>query len=442
MRIKGIILLGGTSERFDDAIPKQFHRLSGKKVYLHTLEKFVSMDFFDEILLVADAKHLQEVIQDTKKFSRVRVVQGGNTRQSSSYQGILHCGRDTDYVIIHDAVRPFVSKKILQENREKVIAFGAVDTCAPSFDTIVECKDGEKINRIPNRSHYLRGQTPQSFSYELILRAHIEALKAGIEGVSDDCQLVLRLGEKIHVVEGSERNIKITTKLDLYIGEQLMRMQEEYVASEARSIKGKLYVIVGGTGGIGSALRKELEEECVKVLLVSKSSKSYPVDITSPDQLAKVFKRIYQEHGLIDGLINAAGVLRKKRVDCLEEHEIQEQLLVNLHGVIHACRFARMQKDGHIVNIASSSFSRGRAESVIYSAAKAGVVNFTQGFAEEHPELHVNVIVPQRTHTKLRKMNFHEEDETTLLSPEVVAQVIIKLLKEENITGQIIEVRQ
>ncbi|MBI3211371.1 MAG: 2-C-methyl-D-erythritol 4-phosphate cytidylyltransferase, partial [Simkania negevensis] len=237
---KAILLMGGEGLRFGATLPKQFLRLSGKKIYLHTLDTFLTFPEFQEILLVCHKDWVEEVEKECTS-SRVRVLTGGRTRQESSYLGLLACRSETDFVVIHDAVRPFVSKKIIQASLDALKQHLAVDTCIPSQDTIVYAKNLEEITSIPNRLEYLRGQTPQSFSYPLILRAH---QKAEIENASDDCRLVLNLGEKVHIVLGSEDNIKITTELDLFLAEQLIRLKTPSPSSAANaSLKGKTFAI-------------------------------------------------------------------------------------------------------------------------------------------------------------------------------------------------------
>src|SRR5690606_27073266 len=128
---------------------------------------------------------------------------------------------------IHDAVRPFVSERILQENLIALEEHDAVDTCIPCTDTIVYAPNSKQITSIPVRAHYLRGQTPQSFSYKLIRKAHELAKEQNISNVSDDCQLVLRLGNSVHVVEGEESNLKITSELDLFLAQQYLRLEKK-----------------------------------------------------------------------------------------------------------------------------------------------------------------------------------------------------------------------
>ncbi|NGX39852.1 MAG: putative ribitol-5-phosphate cytidylyltransferase [Chlamydiae bacterium] len=202
--------MGGTGMRFHDSLPKQFHPLEKGKVYLKTLEAFLTSGLFNEIILVCVKEWCDQVRKEVG--STARVVEGGRTRQESSLLGLQACDLTTDIALIHDAVRPFVSIRILEENIEGAKLYGAVDTCIPSSDTIVYAPGGEKIASIPKRAEYLRGQTPQTFSYPLILEAHQKTKKTD---ATDDCQLVLELGAEIHIVHGDEENRKITTKRDL-----------------------------------------------------------------------------------------------------------------------------------------------------------------------------------------------------------------------------------
>jgi 2-C-methyl-D-erythritol 4-phosphate cytidylyltransferase len=114
-----------------------------------------------------------------------------------------------------------VTETILRENVKRAIEAGAVDTCIPSTDTLVYAPGGERIAGIPKREEYLRGQTPQTFNYEWIVEAHERARQEGVCNATDDCGLVLRLGRPIYVVKGDEKNMKITTELDLLIAEQI-----------------------------------------------------------------------------------------------------------------------------------------------------------------------------------------------------------------------------
>ncbi len=437
--VVAILLMGGSGVRFGSELPKQFHRLSGKKVYLHTLERFLKENLFEEILLVAPSSWMKEVAKDLENYSQknVRIVQGGETRQDSSRRGLLACKNTTRVVVIHDAVRPFVSSRILKENIAAAEHYGAVDTCIPSADTIIHTRDGSSIETIPSRAEYLRGQTPQSFSFPLIARAHEETEQ---QNASDDCSLAVELGHLVHIVPGEERNIKITTELDLFLADQLLRLEQTQLFPTEKSLQGQRFAITGGMGGIGRALATLLESEGALPLVVSRNSPQYSFDLTSPDNVEKAFQKIHEEHGPLDGLINCMGLLKVQEFETLTPQEIQELIDVNLFGPIFCCRYARVREGGHLVNIASSSYSRGRKDYALYSSAKAALVNFTQGLAEERPDHKVNAVVPGRTHTTMRRTQFPEEEKESLLSPEQVAITILSLLKQDHLTGLIIKV--
>lgn len=429
--------MAGSGTRFSSQIPKQFHHLSGKKIYQHTLEKFLTTRFFSRIILVCAPKYMQQIKKEVSFSDQVYVVEGGQNRQESSLKGLLACPSDTEIVVIHDAVRPFVSKEILQKNISLARLHKAVDTCIPSSDTLVHTVDLKHIHTIPPRNQYVRGQTPQSFFYPLILEAHLSTSK---KNSSDDCSLVLAKNHSVHITEGSEYNIKITTELDLFLAEQIFRLQPSYAISTSQIIRGKHYIITGGSGGIGQAITKCLEKEGATAIDISRSAKNYPANLCCYADVEKAFAAIFHDFGPVDGLINSIGYFRKKTFMHLSQQEIQEIIATNLTSVLFCCRCAHIKPQGHILNISSSSYSRGRKDYTIYASCKAAIVNFTQGLAEELPHLHINAIAPQRTATAMRRREFPSEDPSTLLSTEEVAQTILSCLKS-SITGSLIEVK-
>lgn len=435
--IVAILLMAGSGTRFGSQIPKQFHRLSGKKIYQHTLDKFLNTQLFSRIILVCAPEYIKQTQKETSFNDQVYVVAGGQSRQVSSLKGLLACPSHTEIVVIHDAVRPFVSEEILQKNISLARLHKAVDTCIASGDTLVHTIDLKQIHSIPLRSQYLRGQTPQSFSYALILEAHLNATQ---KNSSDDCSLVLANKHRVFFTEGSEYNIKITTELDLFLAEQIFRLQHSDTAPSTKTLKNKRYIITGGSGGIGQAIIKRLEKEGAKAIDISRSSKSYPANLCCHTDVEKVFADIFNKFGPVDGLINSIGFLVKKPFICLSEQEIQEIVAANLTSVLFCCKCALIKTQGHILNIASSSYSRGRKDYTIYASCKAAVVNFTQGLAEEYPHLYINALAPQRTATAMRHREFPDEDPSTLLSTEEVAQSILNCLKS-SITGSLIEVK-
>jgi 2-C-methyl-D-erythritol 4-phosphate cytidylyltransferase len=218
-RFTAILLMAGIGSRLGSPVPKQFHQLGSKKIYLYTLETFLDSNLFQQIILVCHPDWIDNVKTEIPSDPKIRVIPGGLTRQSSSLLGLQACDPATQFVMIHDAVRPFVSQEILKRNATAVQQHRAVDTCISSADTIVYSENGHSVASIPARKSYLRGQTPQTFDYQLICEAHRKTKAAES---TDDCSLVLELGHPIAIAAGEEDNIKITTELDVEIAEWIL----------------------------------------------------------------------------------------------------------------------------------------------------------------------------------------------------------------------------
>jgi 2-C-methyl-D-erythritol 4-phosphate cytidylyltransferase len=219
-RIGALLLMAGSGNRFGDSIPKQFLILGDLPVYVHALRALENLSLFDDIILVCHPGWIESVAQERP---HLRIIPGGSTRQESSYCGLMALStHPPDIVCIHDAVRPFVSHRLLMHSIQQADLYGAVDPCIPSTDTIVYAPQGELISSIPIRKDYWRGQTPQTFRYSLIWNAHKRARAEGISHASDDCQLILRHGSPVYRIEGDEENIKITTPLDFMLAQALL----------------------------------------------------------------------------------------------------------------------------------------------------------------------------------------------------------------------------
>ena len=135
-KFSALLLMAGKGNRFESSYPKQFYLLSGKKIYLYTLQAFLNLKIFDEIILVCHKNWIEEVKKDVQGFANVKAIIGGKTRQESAYLGLLSC-QHKEFVMIHDAVRPFISPEIILKNADQVIEHKAVNTCIPALDTIV-----------------------------------------------------------------------------------------------------------------------------------------------------------------------------------------------------------------------------------------------------------------------------------------------------------------
>ena len=440
--IKAIILLGGEGERFEDPLPKQFHMLSGKHVFLYALETFCQIAAFDEILLVCHKDWIDLVKKNIESLTdeRVTLCIGGKTRRASVYNGLRSLGNQTDFVVIHDGVRPFVSQSLIENHILLVQESLAVNTCIQTYDTINVSSDGKGVSEIPSRSSIYRGQTPQSFCYHTLFKAH-EKIS---DEVTDDCSLVLKLGYEVAMLNGCDSNIKITSPIDLFIAEQLIRMKSIHlhIVEEDKPLAGKIYVVTGGRGGIGRRICESIVHAGGLPLSLSRNKSDLAVDVTNPKEIKESFAQIEKQFGKIDGLINCAGLLVVSELDALSDDAIQSQVDVNLTGMIYTCKYAPLIDNGHIINMGSSSYTRGRKLYGVYSSTKAAIVNFSQGLAEERGDLNVNVVVPSRTNTAMRKTNFPNEDNAHLLDPRLVADTVCEVLKRNQFSGNIVEVRK
>ena len=228
-----VILAGGTGSRMGIVdMPKQFIEIYSKPVIVHTIESFEINDNIDAICVVC-IKEWQNNLKIWLKEYDIRKVRwiadAGDSRQRSSLNAldaIKNDCTDDDIVVIHDAARPLVSQRIINENIEKVKEYGACDTVVPAHDTVIRSVDGEYLESIPARKELYMGQTPQSFTYGIIRKSYDDyyALPEDKRPVmTDDCGLVLNSGIKIGMAMGDKINMKLTTMEDLLLIKSLIR---------------------------------------------------------------------------------------------------------------------------------------------------------------------------------------------------------------------------
>lgn len=228
-----IVLAGGKGTRMEGADrPKQFTEVCGKPIIVHTLESFNSHSEIHAIVVVC-LKEWQENIKSLIEKYNIHkikwIVEGGATRQESVYNGLKVLEKEIeaeDVVLIHDGARPLVSHGIITDNILGAREFGAVNTVIPSTDTVLKSGDGRIISEVPARKELFMVQTPQSFKYSIIYKAHNFARTNTVEDATDDCQLVFNLGREVHLVQGHRQNIKVTTKEDLVILKAFIEMRD------------------------------------------------------------------------------------------------------------------------------------------------------------------------------------------------------------------------
>jgi 2-C-methyl-D-erythritol 4-phosphate cytidylyltransferase len=224
-----VVVAAGIGERMNATLPKQYLPLLGKPVLAHTLEAFERFEPVTEVTVVIHPLHekiFEQEVLERYRFRKVRrYVFGGATRQDSVYEGVkVYRDHPEDFVLIHDGVRPLVGEEVLWRCVEGLRKHEAVCVAIPSVDTLKLSLDGQTVQKTLDRRTVWRAQTPQAFRVGLILQAFEQARREGFQG-TDDASLVERLGIPVHLVLGSEENLKITTPQDFLLAEEMLRFR-------------------------------------------------------------------------------------------------------------------------------------------------------------------------------------------------------------------------
>lgn len=222
-RIVAILPAAGLGTRMGAETPKQFLELDGAPIAVLSVRRIASCELVTDIIVATRADNvaqLEERIAREKLPQKVHVLRGGDSRQESVAKALEHVGDDAEIVLVHDAVRPFVTREQIARVIEEARKTRAAILGIPAMDTVKEVKraslpeDVALITATIPRERVVLAQTPQAFSAKLLKEAFARAQADGISA-SDEAGLVERLGHDVHVVLGSERNIKITRPADM-----------------------------------------------------------------------------------------------------------------------------------------------------------------------------------------------------------------------------------
>ncbi len=447
-KVYAVILAAGSGQRMGFETPKQFLKLAGRTIIEHTLALFESHEGVDEIFIVVgqpERLYMEELLL-AGTFPKVTKVLGGGASRKESSWAALAAVPDDAYVLIHDAVRPFVSRRIIDQTIEALGKYPAVDVAIPATDTIIEVDKQNFIANIPDRTMLRRGQTPQGFRASVIKKAHKLSMDDPDCTVTDDCKLILNydLGD-VFVVEGEEKNIKVTYPEDLFLADKIFQINTVTVDKNIplKRIRDKVVVVFGATKGIGEAI---MQVGSRYGGLMHGFARSTGTDVADAASVQSALNVVAKKHGRIDCVVNTAGVLRSGKLKDRDPDDIEREIAVNYLGSINTvrCALPHLERSkGSIVLFTSSSFTRGRSLYSIYSSTKAAVVNLVQGVAEETAGegVRINAINPERTNTPMRRENFGVEPPQTLLSAEHVAEVTLKTLLS-SFTGTVVDVRR
>jgi len=216
--VKVIIPASGSGVRFGGKTAKQFILLNGKEILAHSIKKFQDEKIIDEIIVSSAGENFEKIknIVRKNKFSKVKkIAEGGKRRQDSVYNALinLECGMN-DIILIHDAVRPFVTGKLIKEVVSSLQGADCVIPAVSISDTIVRTDKNNFVKEVIDREGVYAVQTPQAFRYDVLMQCFSKANRDGYTG-TDEASIVRRYGHKVKVTEGDRRNIKITVKKDL-----------------------------------------------------------------------------------------------------------------------------------------------------------------------------------------------------------------------------------
>lgn len=213
-------------------MPKQFLTLNDKAIIIHTLEKFMLNNRIDVIYIAVPKEWVQYTKDLIKKhqlnIAKVQVIEGGAERNETIMQ-VVHTIeqqfglQEEDILLTHDAVRPFLTHRIINENIDAGLEYGSVDTVISAIDTIVDSEDGEFISAIPVRDRMFQGQTPQTFNMMKLKELYSTLSEEEKAILTDACKIFALKGEKVKLVRGESFNIKVTTPYDLNVANAILK---------------------------------------------------------------------------------------------------------------------------------------------------------------------------------------------------------------------------
>lgn len=228
-----MLIAGGSGQRMNQDIPKQFLNVNDKPVIIYTLEAFQKHPNIDAIFVVC-IKGWEPILEAyARQFSISKlkgIIEGGENGQESIYNGIKEiekkCGHK-DIVLIHDAIRPLVSAEIISDCISTCSLKGSAIAVIPCAEAMLITKDKVMATELMNRNQLMRTQTPQAFPLEKLLWAHEEAKRKGINNSVATCTLMVELGEEVYFSTGSEKNVKLTTTEDIEIFKALLTLKKD-----------------------------------------------------------------------------------------------------------------------------------------------------------------------------------------------------------------------
>jgi 2-C-methyl-D-erythritol 4-phosphate cytidylyltransferase len=451
-----VLLAGGVGSRVGLDIPKQLIKIAGAPIMEHTLRAFERHPDVDDIIILMAPGHLDAVraMVAGGGYSKVRqLLEGAATRSETSMRALQAIPHAECKVLLHDAVRPLVSARIVTDCFRALDRYAAVDVAIPSADTIIEVTPENTIAAVPRRSVLRRGQTPQAFRLSVIREAYARATADPAFEATDDCTVVLRYlpDVSIYVVAGEERNLKVTDPIDVYLADKLFQLAGSDgrpvsldEAGYREALSGRTVVVFGGSYGIGADIARLAQGYGAQVRSFSRSTTRTHVERRG--DVRRALEETRAEYGSVDFVVNAAGVLPRGTLVETSEETVYNATEVNYLAPVFIAQesYPHLERTrGSLLLFTSSSYTRGRSGYSLYSSAKAAVVNLTQALADEWAAagVRINCLNPERTNTPMRVRAFGQEPPDSLLGSEEVARASLDTLLGHG-TGHVIDLRK
>lgn len=425
----GIILAAGSSERFKSTIHKQYLKLNGKEVIYYTIAAMRTAACFDEIYAVVDPEEFENKYISSKYD--IKCIPGGNKRNISIKNALDFVAshydiKDTN-IVFHDCARPIIGSNIFQQYISLLEKYSAVATCSQITDSLVTV-DGTFVNR----KEYRLIRTPEAFKLNDIYRDFDENRQ--------DTAIINQIKEKknIYLFNDNNFDFKITYPEDLFLAEQLMRINyfRTYKAQHfIPKLQGKI-LLLGGGGGVGTAIKKYLDT--IEVEYYSPSHGDLDLKAVTVEKIEKScpFKP--------NIIINVAAAYANDSAGLIETFE--DIFDVNLRSNLVLIEFAkRLKQRVNLVFMSSSSSTMGRENLTNYSAAKAALNSIVESQGPHlmrENDIYLNAIIPEKINTPLiGKLHTEKIDNRELLDVDEVVEAIM-IYAQTNEYGKLVHIRK
>ncbi len=381
----GVILAAGASVRFKSAVHKQYLKLNGKEVIYYAINEMRQANCFDEIIAVVDADEFKSKYI-AQKYN-ITCIEGGIKRNQSIKNALDYLKNlpNVDKVVFHDCARPFIKSETFKKCVDLLDTYDAVTSSASITDALT-LKDLSFVNR----DDYVLIQTPEAFHFKKIYesfdeKTHCTAIVSQLKDRSS-----------VYLLKDNKMNYKITYPEDLFLAEQLMTIHYKSTFNKNKEIDYNLdkVLLLGGTGGMGSAVKEHLEEH--NIVYFAPTRKELDLYNLNVDDIAKTCP--FEP----DIIINLAAFYANDDAGLIETYD--KIFNVNIRSVLVLIEYAKtLKKRVNIVVMGSSSSTKGRENLTNYSASKAALNSIveSQGATLSKQNIYLNAIIPEKINTPL-----------------------------------------